>query len=101
MDDNDPSRYLKLKKTMLTVVDTLNKEGKEVLSSKAQFAAELLGGDSASEYMGESWLVLREVIHNKNDISEELYNLSCETAEEIRIGFERVGQILPDLYPKK
>jgi hypothetical protein len=91
----DKYGYVKLKSTLENIADKLNKEGYDDLANEVLRASKFYGG-MPSEFMGESWLALRKVLACKNELSSETFELAESLCKEIKLGFERVGQKLPE-----
>jgi len=85
--------YLKLKDTLEIIAKKLRAEGHNKLAEDVVWAAKFYGG-TTSDFMEESWLVLNKVIDCKDKISKDLYFLAHSMAEQVRIGFEKVGTTL-------
>lgn len=90
----DKYGYLKLKNTLEVIAENLIKEGQQDLANGVLRATKFYGG-MPSEFMGESWLILKRVLENKNKLSKTTIAIVEETYKQIKEGFEKVGQKLP------
>ena len=87
--------YQVLKKDLIILSNMLAHIGQEDLAKLILNTSRLCGMGSPTEYLGESWQSLKEVL--SHETNAEIHAFALHLSEDIRAGFAKVGQDLPKL----
>jgi len=90
-DHEDPQGYARLNETLVRFGHRLQLLGDTASAHKIREAAQLYGGGSPTEFLGESRLALQSVLASAQGLPTDLISAMRAVVDEIDDGFQRVG----------